>query len=201
MKNPLLFFSRKNLETSVGVLESRFPLPSIIVIVITGIFFYIVNWQPESITTLRIILSLIVTFFLSIGTTLFLESKKTEQKVWHISPLIYGAVFYITMNPLTNEWMLDSITYFILHLVGFIALLFFAPYCANLFYKKEQSFEYTNYFTRTAWILFMSCIVGGSLVALGFIAITSVQELFNLSSFITRHKLYENWTILSLALI
>jgi hypothetical protein len=105
------------------------------------------------------------------------------------------------MIPLTNEWMIDSIVYFSLHLVGFIALIFFAPYCANLFYRKEESVEYTNYFTRTAWILFMSCIVGGSLVALGSIAITSVQELFDLSSFITRHKIFENWAIISISLI
>jgi len=156
MKNPLLFFTRKNLITSVGVLESRFPLPSIIILFITGIFFYMVNVELESIMTLRIVLSLIATFFLSIGVTLLLESGKTQQKIWHIAPLVYGILFYITMNPLTNDWMIDSITYFILHLVGFIALLFFAPYYSGLFYKQEQSVEYTNYFTRTAWILFMS---------------------------------------------
>lgn len=105
------------------------------------------------------------------------------------------------MNPLTSGWMIDSITYFILHLVGFIALLFFAPYCANIFYKKDQSVEYTNYFASTAWTLFMSCIVGGSIVALGFIAIASVQSLFDLFSFVTRHKLFENWTVISLTLV
>jgi hypothetical protein len=81
MKNPLSFFSRKNLETSLGTLESRFPLPSVLIILITGIFFYTVNAEPESITTLRITLSLVVTFFLSIGVTLFFESRKTQQKI------------------------------------------------------------------------------------------------------------------------
>ena len=202
MQNPLAFFSRKNLETSAGVLQTRFPLPSIIILIITGFLLYLVNTEIESITSLRITLSLIVTFFLSVGVSLFLERKAMSyQRLWYIAPLIYGVLFYMTMNPLTNDWMLDSITYFILHLVGFIGLSFFAPYCMNLFYKKELDIEYANYFTKIAWTLLMSCIVGGALIALGFIAISSVMALFELSSFFEEGKIYGNWAVLALSLI
>jgi hypothetical protein len=202
MKNPFSFLTRKNLETSFGVLMSRFPVASIIVVVLTGFLFYIIHAEPESIVYVRITLSLIVTFFLSIGVSLLLETKKIpRQNLWHAAPVVYGILFYITMIPLTNEWMLDSITYFILHLVGFIGLLFFAPYCRNLFYKKDQSVEYTNYFSRVAWTLLMSVIVGGSLVALGFIAIGSVFALFDLSSLTDQSKFYGNWAVVALSLI
>lgn len=202
MKNPFSFFTRKNLETSFGVLMSRFPVASIIVLVLTGFLFYIIHAEPESMVYIRIILSLIVTFFLSVGVSLSLEEKKIPyQKIWNVVPVVYGILFYITMIPLTNEWMLDSITYFILHLVGFICLLFFAPYLGNLFYEKKQSIEYTNYFSRVAWALMMSMIVGGSLVALGFIAIGSVMALFELSSIQEIAKIYGYWAALSLSLV
>ncbi len=202
MKNPLSFLSRKNLETSYDVLRTRFPLASIIVLILTGFLFYVVHAEPGSMVYLRIILSLIVTFFLSIGVSLSLEDKNVSyKKIWNIAPLIYGTLFYISMNSLTNEWMLDSITYFILHLVGFIGFLFFAPYITNLFYDKKQSIEYTNYFTRTAWAILMSCIVGGSLIALGFIAIASVVTLFDISKLINEEKTYANWAIISLSLV
>lgn len=89
MKNPLSFLSRKNIEISLGTLQSRFPIPSILLLVIAAMFFYIVNTESESTILLRVVLSLIVTFFLSIGTTLILESQKRQQKLWHIAPIIY----------------------------------------------------------------------------------------------------------------
>lgn len=202
MKNPLAFFSRKNLETSFGIVIDRFPLPGILIALITGFFFYLVNNQPDSPASLRIVFSLIATFFLSVGVSLFLEWKKIAHKqLWHIAPLLYGILFYVTMNPITDDWMIDSVTYFILHLVGFIGFSFFAPYCMNLFYKKEQTIEYTNYFSRMAWACLMSDIVWGALVALGFIAITSVVELFDLHNVIQEDKLYGNWVVIALSLV
>lgn len=202
MKNPLSFLTRQNLEKSIGALQSRFPIASIIVLIMTGLLAYVINTESESTTLIRVILSLVVTFFLSIGVSLFIEGEKQKTSLaWHSLPIIYGIIFFFTINPITNGWMLDSITYFILHLVGFIALLFFAPYCHGILYRRDRGIEYTNYFSRTAWSLFMACIVGGALVALGFIAISSVMALFDLSSAIQKYKVYENWAIFSLSLI
>lgn len=79
--------------------------------------------------------------------------------------------------------------------------LFFAPYVTNIFYRKEQTIEYANYFSWIAWTLLMTGIVGGSLIALGFIAIGSVTALFNLTDLINESKLYANWAVTALSLI
>lgn len=53
----------------------------------------------------------------------------------------------------------QSVTYFLLHLVGFVSLTFFAPYIARILEGEEGSVEYTNYFSRIAWMFLMSMIV------------------------------------------
>lgn len=201
MKNPFSFLSPKSLKTSSEVLQSRFPLPTIIVLITAALFFYVVNRDSPNIIVTRIILSLITTFFFSIGVTLFTEQKKNANNtLWQIVAVVYGLLFFFSIRHLTDDYILDSGTFFILHLVGFISLLFFAPYIGNL-YTSGKDVEYTNYFTYTAWTLLMSAIVGGSLVALGSIAISSVSELFNLSAFVNRNHLYENWIMIALSLV
>lgn len=202
MKNPLSFLSRKNLEMSLGILGERFPLAACIVVVITGLFLYTVNTESDSVLLLRTVFSLITTFFLSVGLVLASENKDVQHpRIWQYASLVYGGIFFVTINPLSHEWMIDSITYFILHLVGFIGLLFFAPYWKNLFYGEKQSAEYTNYFSHVAWALLMSCIVGLALIALGYIAIASVMTLFDLSSLVQESKLYGNWAVIVLSFI
>ena len=44
-------------------------------------------------------------------------------------------------------------------MVGFAALIFFAPYISSLLDGEKTSIEYTNYFTRTAWAILMAMIV------------------------------------------
>lgn len=162
MKNPLSFLSPRHLEASWSTLTSRFPIPTIIVAVLTGCLFYVANTDTESYVMMRIIFTLVVTFFFSIGVTLFAESEKnkTSSALWQLIPIVYGLMFYVSIRHLTESYMIDSITFSILHLVGFISFLFFAPYLRNLLMHNEQTVEYTNYFTRVAWTLLMSVIVG-----------------------------------------
>lgn len=47
----------------------------------------------------------------------------------------------------------------------------------------------------------MSAIVGGSLIALGFIAIASVLALFDITNLVDDTKLYGNWATFALALV
>jgi hypothetical protein len=95
----------------------------------------------------------------------------------------------------------ESVTYFLLHLAGFVSLIFFAPYIARILEGKEGSIEYTNYFSRIAWVFLMSAIVWGSLFALGAIAIGSVTSLFDLSDYVWNGKLYGYWATISLSII
>lgn len=47
----------------------------------------------------------------------------------------------------------------------------------------------------------MSAIVGGSLMALGSIAIASISALFDLSDIVQKYHIFENWSIVTFALI
>jgi hypothetical protein len=66
MKNIFSFFSREHLEESVSIAWRRFPLPTLLVILITGAFLYVVNESPDEMIFARIIFTLIVTFFISV---------------------------------------------------------------------------------------------------------------------------------------
>ncbi len=199
------FFSRKQLEASFGILRSRFLLPTLILVILTGFLFYVVNVDvtPEDLWISRIILSCIVTFFLSTWVILSLESEKKNKlfQLFMILPMVYGIVFYLTVDPST-DWWVESVSYFLLHLTWFVSFLFFAPYITRLHSKESESIEYTNYFSRIAWVFLMSGIVGGSLIALWYIAIASVIALFDIGyDIIDQGKVYGNWAVVSLALI
>lgn len=62
----------------------------------------------------------------------------------------------------------------------------------------QGSIEYTNYFSRIAWVFLMSGIVGVSIMLLGFIAIGAVDALFSLT---WNEDIYANWATLALSLI
>ncbi len=203
MKNPLSFLSPRHLEASWSTLTSRFPIATILVAVLTGCLFYVANADSESYLIMRVVFTLVVTFFFSIGVTLFAESEKTKTNTlaWQLVPILYGIVFFFSIRHLTETYMIDSVTFSILHLVGFISFLFFAPYLRNLMMNNEHTAEYTNHFTRVAWTLLMSGIVGAAIYVLGAIAIASVTELFNLSGFTNDYNLYENWAIIAFPFI
>ncbi len=94
----------------------------------------------------------------------------------------------------------DDIVLFILHLVGFIAWIFFAPYLLRRSQTEKNVVQYTNYFTQVAWAFLMSGLVGGAVMALGSIAIGAVGTLFDLNIFINEWKMYENWAVAAIAL-
>ncbi len=120
-----------------------------------------------------------------------------------ILPILYGVFFFLSTRVSDNLNWFDGFLFFLFssHLVCFIAFLFFAPYARALVHGTTNTCEYTNYFSRMAWTLLMSMIVGISLLALGFIAISSVIALFDLSSLISESKFYGNWATMSLVLI
>ncbi len=202
MKNFFSFLSRESFEKSFGVLEWRFPLPTLIILLISGILFFIVNSESTDEMYMRMILTGIVTFFLSTGCILWIETwkKRPIDARFPILPIVYGIFFYFSLW-YSSEWRMESVSYFLLHLTGFLSLLFFAPYITRILQWEEKSIEYTNYFSRVAWMILMSMIVWLSLLLLGFIAIGSVTALFDLSSYSWNDKLYGNWAIISLALI
>lgn len=139
MKNPLSFLSHKNLEASLGTLQKRFPIPTIIALVIAGFFFFMIHRETASLMQTRIVITLVVTFFCTTSVTLFRESEKKPQTIiWSTIALLYAGIFFVSLRHISENFILDTIVFSSLHLVGFISLLFFAPYLKNLFYKTEQ---------------------------------------------------------------
>ncbi len=195
-------FSLWGLRTSFLWAFRRFPLPTLLAVILAWLFFYIIKTEPSDVIYPRIIFSLVITFFLSIGTVLFLEtwSHPPLDRFFPVIPLLYGVFFYFMVEPRVSMWV-ESVTYFLLHLAGFVSLIFFAPYIARILEGKEGSIEYTNYFSRIAWVFLMSAIVWGSLFALGAIAILSVTSLFDLSDYVWNSKLYGYWATISLSII
>lgn len=206
MKNFLSFFSPKNLGDIAQTLWTRFPIPTVLVLVNAGFAWYQVNHpgSPESDMIFRIMMTLIVTFFLSVGVAIFGESHSENKYVrWMpVLPILYGIGFYFSIRYMdTNSGFFnDDIVLFILHLVGFIAWIFFAPYLLRREQTERDVIQYTNYFTQVAWAFLMSGLVGGAVMALGSIAIGAVGTLFDLNTLINEWKMYENWAVAALAL-
>lgn len=155
--------------------------------------------ETDSLSTMRIVFSLIVTFFLSVGITLYSEAYGKSRWMWLSQGLaiLYGGVFYFFFNP-WESWFYESMVVFALHGVGFFSFLFFAPYSREMVGKGENMIEYTNYFTRVAWTFLMASIIGIALLALGMIALTATIELFDLSQHIDTGKWYGYWAVLAL---
>ena len=102
MQNIFSFFSLKNLREILQTLWSRFPISTMLVIVNTVFIWHQVNSSSESDMIMRVILTLVVTFFLSTGVTIFSESQKPSPYIkWvPIIPLLYGIGFFFAIHSL-----------------------------------------------------------------------------------------------------
>ncbi len=180
----------------------RFPQAVLLVLMVSGVLSYLVATESENITLPKLVITGVITFFLSLCSYLFLETRKKKplDHRFPIVPLVYAVVFFLTVR-ITHDFSVEGFTYSVLHLVGFVSAVFFAPYLFSLFDGKEETVSYTNYFSRVAWIFLMSAIVGLAVVALWYIAIGSVTTLFNLSDFIWNGKIYGYWAVFSLSLV
>lgn len=183
----------------------RFPIPAVFVLTNTGFIWYQVNSAlGDSALIMRVILTLVVTFFLSTSVALLWESQKpnTYTRWLPILSILYGIGFFFAIHSLDmNSGVFNEpFIYFSLHLVGFVAWVFFAPYISHLKDREQKDIQYTNYFTQVAWTFCMSAIVGGALMALWAIAISAVGALFDVNPIINEWKMYENWAIIALSL-
>lgn len=95
------FFSRRHFEKMIAAIMKRFPLPALIVVILTGYLLFMIYSETDSLSTMRIVFSLIVTFFLSVGITLYSEAYGKSRWMWLSQGLaiLYGGVFYFFFNP------------------------------------------------------------------------------------------------------
>lgn len=80
MRSISSFFSRENLSHSFEVLLKRFPLPTGMALALTAYAWYLIFSSDNSFQSFRIIITVIVTFFLSVALILFAEAR--NKKTW-----------------------------------------------------------------------------------------------------------------------
>ena len=198
-----IFVHFEDIKNSFRKLLKRFPLETVMIIAITSIIFFAIHKEDFSGWIPRTLYTLATTLFFLLGTTLYVESRKSDEwkYLFLLLPIIYGIGFFFA-NPYISQDDIGTIVFFLLHIFGFGLVIFFAPYLKNIFSAdKNTIIEHTNYFTLVSWTKIMSAIVGGSVLLLGFIAIGSVRELFDLTGEFWDGKINGHWATFSLSLV
>lgn len=179
----------------------RFPVSFTMVLWITLLLFiYVKTWYPwsgyENIL-LKSTLTFSLMFFLSLGLYLACEDTKlTDNKkaLFQVLPLLFWALFYYFFDMDFRYY--NNVIFYILSLTGISAFVFFAPFIKN-FKKACDNNLYYQYFYRMAIVFLFGFFVGWLMFLLGFIAIISVQLLFDISI----NDTISNWAVISLAFI
>lgn len=195
---------REELKTKLQEIYTRFPFASCISIAVTLLFFSLIatNFSNEtSENIIKVIMSLIITFFLSVWIVVYMESIKAKSSLILLSnivSIIFGWMFYYFLS-IDIGWI-ETVTFFILTLFGVISLLFSAPYLKYLSTWKYKETSYYIYFYRVSTVIFMSLIVWWAL-ALGWsLAIMAIQVLFDIW-YSWSWDMYGYWITTALALL
>lgn len=202
MQNILEKLIQMDIRATLSALVKRFPLPVVLVMLVSLLWLYVVNIDDNQDWIYRTIITGIVVFFLATAVSLLHEQVKMTRVVsiatW-LAPIIFGACFYLSVDGI-YDGDIEAVTYTALSLAGFFAALFVAPFLPGISQKKsENTTHFSNYFTQISWVVLMSTVVGGSLMVLGFIAIGSVIALFDIDWSYTS-DLYGNWAVIALSL-
>ncbi|NDK09791.1 DUF4153 domain-containing protein [Candidatus Gracilibacteria bacterium] len=203
MKNIFSGFNKEELQKKIQVIISRFPFAVVYSTVLTILFFVLIYNSFENQILIerimRVIFTGIITFFLSVGATLFVESQDTKYNhgdiISQVGVLIFGALFYYFLS--ADLESMNNIIFFVLTLFGVTSFLFFAPYINNIIENSQIQEEYYIYFYSVSVVFFISFIVGGALALLGNGAILAVDTLFDINNS-GYSDTYGYWTVLSL---
>jgi hypothetical protein len=127
----------------------------------------------------RILITTIVTFLLSTSLALDLEGRYPNHiiqgTVVFVSS-IFWVLFFLTIGTDPFE-SLETTTLIFVTFFGFSAFLFFAPFASKFWRAKYSENNYVAYFIEIATVLLTSVIVGGAIMALGSIALWSIDTL------------------------
>lgn len=203
MQNIIEKLIQMDIRATLSTLWKRFPLPVILVFIVSWLWIYVVNIDHNQDWSYRTIITGIVVFFLAVAVSLLHEQVKMTRVVniatW-LAPMIFGFCFYLSIDGIYDGDM-EAVTYTALSLSAFFASLFVAPFLPQIWTRKtENTTHFSNYFTQVSWVVLMSVVVGGALTLLGFIAIGSVLALFDIRDYIDESKLFGNWAIVALSL-
>jgi hypothetical protein len=134
MQNILQKILHIDIRAHLVLLWKRFPLPVLLVLGVSSLWFYVVNIDDNQDWTYRAIITGIVVFFLATAVSLLHERVKMTRVVniatW-LAPLIFGACFYLAIDGI-YDGDIEPITYTILSFTAFAASLFVAPFLPGL---------------------------------------------------------------------
>lgn len=203
MTNIIQKLLKVDFRKSMIEVAQRFPISLGLIILVSILWFIVVNASPDEETIFRLILTWSVVFFLSTALALLTEREVQKWIRWgaRIFVVLFAVFFYFSIDGIWEDTM-EDVTFIILCFSGFFASLFTAPFLVRFFTKKsENPVHYSNYFIQISWTLLMGFIVGGALIALGGAAIGSVYALFDLSDIISWSKVWGNWAVVALVIM
>ncbi len=199
--------SLENFKKIIFTVFNRFPLSALISIIafilmiINVRFDYLFNQSTINIL-LKTFITLSITFFFSVALYLFSENrgfKNTKKLYYQLFSFIFGFLFYYYFEEgLFSDYQPETIIYITLTIIGIIAFLFIAKYLKNftITVKNQEEFYISSYILILKFL--MSTIIGITTMILGFIAISSIFTLFDIT--LIENNWYSYWTAFSLIL-
>lgn len=196
-------FSLEKLKVNLINIIQRFPFLIIILFAIVALFFYILHGNLTSLeeeNIFRYILSLIITFFLSLWVYINIENcdKKINKHISQLFPIWFWILFFLTFK--TNFQNTDDAIYFILTLSWIIWYFYISPFLKKILSNKNLDEIYYSYFYNISVIFLISFILGWVLFGLWSIWITAVFALFDIRDLLSE-KIYWDWAITALSFI
>jgi len=204
MKSVLNFFKKQDFKNSLRDTLYRFPVSVSLCVIVTTLFFVLIATWPSMEYAEEIgkyILTIIITFFLSLWVSILQESIDISKWKWYVLQLwvlVFWALFYFSLPSDLDDF--SSFIRFLITLFGIIGALYVAPY---LQYIKKWTYAeqwYYVYFYRISVVFFLSFIVWWALALLGNIAILTITTLFDIWYGLW-WDVHAYWTVISLCLL
>lgn len=203
MKNPFSILFLKNLKKNFIKTIKNFPLSALLIFLIFSIFIYIKNfqnfWKPNEIFLYRLNISLIITFLLSSWFYIFSKTEKynfLKTYFLQLISIIFWILFYSFFEIDFSNLSFENFVFFIITTFWILCFIFFAPFLKEIFKKtKNDEKLYFSYFIEMSKIFLKSIFIALVLSFLGFIAIMSIDTLFNLKNYFNISNFYLNYNI------
>lgn len=201
-------FSNLNISKICEIFKeviNRFPFAFLSSFIIFVLFLVLIGFdnsisQVFEKELIKVILTLITSFFFFVWLDLLLESSKisTLKKMFlKLIPFLFAWVFYYFLN-IVNEF--ETVIYILLTTFWFISFIFIWWFLFDIFSNKYEENKYYNYFFKVSISFLFAFIFGGFLFSLWAIWILSVDALFDID-YNSYDKLYGYWAAFSLSFL
>lgn len=178
----------------------RFPLAFVLIFVFTALMYTESHswiWLYTQ-NNVRILLSIVPVFFLSIALTLYAEQMQYSSMKKYIFlslSIIFWVLFFQGINIDINIFYYSHIVYILLTSFWIIASLFISPFLTSFRSFIDSQEQYYWYFFQVSKIFTLSAFVWMIVWVLWLIAIVAIDFLFDVYSY----SLYWDWTIFTFA--